>query len=115
MRTKPRLNLALVICSLVALGATGAALHYALRRQALAQVQREAELQMRAAQAMRRYTIEQVRPLLVSEAAAFHPAAVPSHAATATMRYLHDDYPGMSYREVALNPINPDNRASGTA
>lgn len=113
MRIKTRLNLALAICSLVAIAAAGTALHFDLREQALREVRREAELQMRAAQAVRRYTTDHVREQLLLDATIFHPAAVPSFSATTTLRYLHEDYPGVSYREVALNPTNPSNRAVG--
>ncbi|WP_140629665.1 diguanylate cyclase [Methylibium rhizosphaerae] len=115
MQIKARLNLALALCSLATLAAAGIAVHFDLREQALREVRREAELRMRAAQAVRRYTTEHVRALVPVDSATFHPISVPSFAATTTMRYLHAGYPGVSYREVALNPTNPANLATGDA
>jgi diguanylate cyclase (GGDEF)-like protein len=115
MQIKTRLNLALAICALATLAAAGAAMHFDLREQAMQEVQREAELQMRAAQAVRRYTQEYVRSQVLVDSVTFHPITVPSFAASTTLRYLHADYPGVSYREVALNPTNPTNRATGEA
>lgn len=43
----------------------------------------------------------------------FHAASVPSFAANVTMQYLNTTYPGQKYREVALNPMNPANKAEG--
>lgn len=113
MDLKTRLNLSLGACAVAAVMATGLAMQPLLRERALAEVQREAELHMEAASALRSYTAEHVRPLLTSDGSAFHPEAVPSFAATTAMRTLHLRYPGVSYREVALNPTNPANRATG--
>ncbi|OWQ93727.1 hypothetical protein CDN99_04560 [Roseateles aquatilis] len=69
--------------------------------------------QMDVAQAVRQFTTEHVRETLLKDAAEFHPASVPSFAANQTMQYLHTLHPGQLYREVALNPMNPKNRATG--
>lgn len=110
---KTRLNLALAACAVAAVLATGLVMRPVLQERALAEVQREAELHMEAASALRSYTAKHVRPLLSNDGAAFHPESVPSFAATTAMRALHQRYPGVSYREVALNPTNPANRATG--
>ncbi|MBT9596472.1 MAG: diguanylate cyclase [Vitreoscilla sp.] len=113
MNLKARLNLALGACALIAVLAAALVMHHQLRERALAEVQREAELHMEAATALRSYTGDHVRPLLNTDPAHFQQAAVPSFAATTAMRLLHERYPGVSYREVALNPTNPANRATG--
>lgn len=69
--------------------------------------------QMDIAQAVRLFTTEHVRETLLEDTDDFHPASVPSFAANQTMQYLHTLYPGQRYREVALNAMNPDNRATG--
>src|SRR5260370_29964007 len=42
----------------------------------------------------------------------FHPQAVSFFAALEILEYLHERYPEYSYREAALNPTNPRDRAS---
>ena len=113
MNLKTRLNLALGACAVSAVLLAGLYMRGELRERALAEVQREAELHMEAATALRSYTAEHVRPLLNNDPAHFQVAAVPSFAATTAMHELHRRYPGVSYREVALNPTNPANLASG--
>ena len=45
--------------------------------------------------------------------APFHKEAVPPCAAGTTLAYLYQSMEGYSYREVAINPTNPKNLASG--
>ncbi|MEK8034095.1 diguanylate cyclase [Ideonella sp. DXS29W] len=113
MNLKTRLNIALGACAVVAVLLAGLYMRGQLRERAMGEVQREAELHMEAATALRGYTAEHVRPLLNSDPAHFQVEAVPSFAATTAMTELHRRYPGVSYREVALNPTNPSNRATG--
>ena len=115
MNLKTRLNIALGACAVVAVMVAGVVMQGQMRQRALAEVQREAELHMEAATALRSFTAEHVRPLLNHDPAQFQAPGVPSFAATTTMRELHRRYPGVSYREVALNPINPANLATGIA
>jgi protein-histidine pros-kinase len=52
-----------------------------------------------------------VRPLLQSDAETFLPQGVPAYAATEIMTLLRKKYPDYAYKEAALNPTNPRNRA----
>jgi two-component system, cell cycle response regulator len=113
MNLKTRLNIALGACAVSAVLLAGLYMRGQLRERAIAEVQREAELHMEAATALRSYTAEHVRPLLNNDPAHFQVAAVPSFAATTAMHELHKRYPGVAYREVALNPTNPANQATG--
>jgi HAMP domain-containing protein len=60
---------------------------------------------------MRHYTVANVRPLLVHDSEKFLPESVPAFAATQVMAQLRKKYPDYSYKEAALNPTNPVNRA----
>lgn len=60
---------------------------------------------------MRSYTVSQVRPALQVDPEKFMPQGVPAYAATAIMMLLRQKYPGYAYKEAALNPTNPTNRA----
>lgn len=60
---------------------------------------------------MRSYTTKQVRPLLPYSEDVFHPQGVPAYAATEIMTALREKYTDYSYKEAALNPTNPRDRA----
>jgi protein-histidine pros-kinase len=110
---KTRLNLTLAACAVAAVGVTAGVMHFELRARAMRDVQREATLHMDAAQALRRYTVEHIRPLLAVDANNFAPESVPAYSAVTAMRNLHERYPGVSYREVSDNPTNIANTATG--
>lgn len=113
MDIKTRLNLTLAACAVAAVGVTVGVMHFELRARAMRDVQREATLHMDAAQALRRYTVEHIRPLLAVDANNFAPESVPAYSAVTAMRNLHERYPGVSYREVSDNPTNIANTATG--
>jgi len=110
----PRLqfNLALLAVFALGLGATGYLTYGQLHRNAREEVARNAALIMEAALSMRRYTIGQIRPLL-GDSGKFHPQTVPAYATTEIMNQLQKRYADYSYKDAALNPTNPRNRAVG--
>ena len=115
MSLRFRLNLILLAC--FGVGLLGSAAYYrheTVRLTAEALVY-EARLHMQTAMAVREFTIESVKPPLDACGAGggFVPAAVPAFAARETLAMLYRDYPGYSYREAALNPINPADLATG--
>lgn len=77
-------------------------------------VLQQARLMMAAATATRTYTNEQIKPLLEQTPAAslaFIPQTVPAYSAQTNFGYLRKQYPDYTYREPALNPTNPKDRA----
>ena len=68
---------------------------------------------MEAALSMRQYTVSQVRDKLVQKEGEFLPQTVPAFAATEMMNQLRKKYPDYAYKEAALNPTNPRDRAVG--
>ncbi len=82
-----------------------------LQRNAKDEVLRNAGLMMEAALSIRGYTVSQVRPHLQVSDETFLPQSVPAFAATETFKSLRKKYPEYSYKEAALNPTNPSNRA----
>ena len=81
--------------------------------EAKRQVLNEATLIMRAGTAIRSYTQNEVRPLLVDQLSVrFLPHTVPSWSAHTVLRQVQKDYPDYSYKEAALNPTNPADRAN---
>lgn len=86
-----------------------------LQKQAQAQVLREAGLMASSAAATRNYTEHYVTPLLektTEHATSFLPQAIPFFASTTTFQQIRDTYPDYTYKEAALNPTNPRDRAT---
>jgi protein-histidine pros-kinase len=106
--------------------------HTSLQRSAREQVLYQAQIMMETAVAMRNYTTDQIRPVMIEilqpyradaedaiskicarEAASrrvFRPQIVPAFAATEIFSYLRKKYPDYFYKEASLNPTNPRNR-----
>jgi protein-histidine pros-kinase len=112
MGTRARLNLYLALTFLVVFCISSTLLYRSLVNGAMTQVMRESSLQMEMALAVRKYTIEEVGPLLPAYGETFHPPSVPGYAANRTMALLQSSHPQYRYQEVALNPTNPANRAA---
>src|SRR4051794_27104442 len=76
------------------------------------QVLQNARIMMTAADAFRNYTANDLVRLLPSERdGKFVAETVPAYGAQTTFKQLQDAFSGFSYREAALNPTNPANRA----
>ena len=81
--------------------------------EAKRQVLNEATLIMRAGTAIRSYTQKEISPLLSEQMAVrFLPHSVPSWSAHTVLRAVQKDFPDYSYKEAALNPTNPADRAT---
>jgi len=111
MGLRLKFNLVLLMVFTLGLGVTGYVSYDLLQQNARDEVLRSAGVMMEAALSMRGYTISQVRPLLPYDEEKFHPQAVPAYAATEIMNRLRKKYSDYSYKEAALNPTNPRNRA----
>lgn len=83
-----------------------------LLRNAEIQVQREARQLMESALAVRAYTNQQVRPILLPLMdQTFHSPAVAAFSAIETFHRLNETLPYYSYKEPTLNPTNPRDKA----
>jgi methyl-accepting chemotaxis protein len=86
-----------------------------LIEDARSQVMQEAQLMLASASSVRQYTADQISPLLQQNPrhrVHFLPQTVPFYGATSTFNDLRKSYPDYSYREAALNPTNPEDRAT---
>jgi protein-histidine pros-kinase len=82
------------------------------RREAIEQLQSQIDVLHAQALAMRRYTSEEIQPLLDDQSdVQFIPQTVPSLSVQTAFRNFREYYPQFLYREVALNPTNPDDAA----
>lgn len=111
MGLRLKFNLVLLLVFALGLGVTGYVSYDLLHKNARDEVLRNAGLMMEAALSMRSYTTKQVRPLLPYSEDVFHPQGVPAYAATEIMTALREKYTDYSYKEAALNPTNPRDRA----
>jgi HAMP domain-containing protein len=102
-----------ILVLVLGLGAVSAVFWQSLRDNARTQAIQEARLIAAEATAIRSYTVAEISPLLANQSRTrFLPHTVPAFAAATTQRDLAKGFPGYSYKEAALNPTNPANRAT---
>src|SRR3954469_16540202 len=111
MGLRLKFNLVLLVVFLLGLGVSGYISYELLHKNARDEVLRTAGVMMEAALSMRAYTVGQVRPHLRVAEDEFLPQSVPAFSATKIMEQLRKKYQDYSYKEAALNPTNPINRA----
>src|SRR4029434_1295094 len=81
--------------------------------EARRQMLNEATLIMRSGTAVRSYTQNEIRPLIIDQLAVrFLPHSVPSYSAQTVLHQLQKDLPDYSYKEAALMPTHSDDRSS---
>jgi protein-histidine pros-kinase len=97
----------------VGLGAVFGIFWNGIRENAKTEVVQQARLIAAEAVAVRTYTFNEIRPLLAAQSQTrFLPHTIPAFAAATTQRDLGKTFPGYSYKEAALNPTNPADRAT---
>jgi len=107
-----KFNLVFIVVFLLGLAAAGYVSHDLLQKNAREEILQNARLLMEASLSTRAYTSGQVRPLLETQMKyAFLPQSVPSYSATEVLGGLRKKFPEYSYKEAALNPTNPRDRA----
>jgi protein-histidine pros-kinase len=111
MGLRSKLNLLLLGVALLGAAVFALAATPFLNGLAREEVVQSSRIMMESAAGARTYTSEQVAPLLEGDIGQhFHPQAVSAYAATKSFAVLHARFPDYSYREVALNPTNLDDR-----
>ncbi len=111
MGLRLKFNLALLFVFILGFAVSGYLTYSLLHKNAREEVLRNAGVMLEAALSMRQYTVSQVRDKLVQTEGEFLPQTVPAFAATEMMNQLRKKYPDYAYKEAALNPTNPRNRA----
>lgn len=77
------------------------------------EVLQNSRIMMESAAGARKYTSEQIAPIVRPMIGQhFYPQAVSAYAARRNFDVIHAKFPDFSYREAALNPTNPQNRAT---
>jgi hypothetical protein len=111
LRTK--FNLMLLLVALAGVAAFALASTPVLDGLAKDEVLQTSRIMMASAAGARKYTSDEIAPLLMTDMAAkFHPQAVSAYAAKKTFAVLRARSQDYSYREAALNPTNPEDQAS---
>ncbi|MFZ1389914.1 MAG: DUF3365 domain-containing protein [Thiolinea sp.] len=112
MKLATKFNLILITTLLIGYMIAGYGSYYVLSKNAKQEVLDRANLLMESAQAVRKYTTEEIRPLLaVQNKRQFLPQTVAAYAATQTFVQMQKTNPEYSYKEATLNPTNLRDRA----
>lgn len=113
MGLKAKFNLVMIIAFGIGLAMAAALSYQIVQRNAREEVMQIARVMMQSARAVRDYTVNEIRPLLAEQTKVrFLPHSVPSWAAQVNFRALGDEFPEYGYKEAALNPTNPADRAT---
>ena len=113
MGLKAKFNLAMLLAFLVGLALAAVLSWQIVHENARREVVQQAEVMMAQASAIRDYTAKEIGPLLAGQIKVrFLPHTVPSWAAQTNLRTLAEQFPDYTYKEAALNPTNPADRAT---
>ena len=111
MGLKTKFNLVLLIAFFVGLSLAAAFSYAVARDNARREVLQEAAIMMGQASAISNFTDREIAPLLAEQQKLrFAPQGIPFFVAQTNFRELQKQFPDYSYREPALNPMNPEDR-----
>jgi len=110
---RAKFNLLLLVVAIVGAGLFAVAANPLVDAIAREEVLQSSRIMMESAAGARKYTSEQVAPVLKPMIGAhFYPQSVSAYAAKRNFDVIHAKFPDYEYREAALNPTNPQDRAT---
>jgi protein-histidine pros-kinase len=113
MGLRAKFNLVLAVAFVIGLALAAVITYGIVRDSAKREVLQEASLMIAQATAIRGYTVREIRPLLADQMKVrFLPHTVPSWAAQTNLRAITTQFPDYTYKEAALDPTNPGDRAT---
>jgi len=113
MKLALKFNLIIISVLLIAFFVAGVVSYTVLQQNARKEIIDRATIMIDSANAMRSYTVKEIRPLLkVQNKRDFLPQTVPAYAATQIFHRLHEKHAEYTYKEATLNPTNPRDRAT---
>jgi HAMP domain-containing protein len=113
MGLRAKFNLAVLAVFLLGFAGAWVFLDQRFRETARAEVLQNARIMLSAANAVRNYTARETGPLIAAAATTrFEPTTVPSYAAQTNFHAVQAENRDYSYKEAALNPTNPADRAT---
>lgn len=114
MGLKAKFNLVILAAFVIGLGLTAAYSWRITHRAARQEVLQQASIMLASAIAIRNYTDTEIAPLLAQQnKVRFLPQSIPFFAAQTNLRALSRKFPDYRYKEAALNPTNPADKATG--
>jgi len=109
---RAKFNLLLLVIAIAGFGLFALAANPLVDAIASEEVLQSSRIMMESAAGARKYTSEQIAPVLRSQMAQhFYPQSVSAYAAKRNFDVIHSKFPDFAYREAALNPTNPQDRA----
>jgi hypothetical protein len=103
-----KFNLLLLIVAAAGFGLFTLAANPLVNDIAREEVLQSSRIMMESAAGARKYTSEQIAPILrPAMARHFYPQSVSAYAAKRNFDVIHAKFSDFSYREAALNPTNP--------
>jgi protein-histidine pros-kinase len=113
MGLRMKFNLVLLLAFVIGLGLAAYLSDQILKRNAREEVLQNARIMMESAMGARAYTVQRIQPLLTLQMKReFRPETVAAFAARQSFQALREKFPEYTYKEAALNPTNPNDRAS---
>lgn len=113
MGLKAKFNLVILAAFLIGLGLAAAYSWRTTQHVARQEVLQQANIMLASAIAIRNYTDTEIAPLLAQQnQVRFLPQTIPFFAAQANLRALTQKFPDYTYKEAALNPTNPADKAT---
>ena len=113
MGIRAKFNLSMLAVTAIGVGLFALAAERLVDAVAREEVLQSARLIMDSAAGARKYTSEQITPLLKGRMQhQFYPQAVSAYGAKRSIAVIEAKYPDYTYREAAPNPTNPQDRAS---
>ncbi len=113
MGLRMKFNLVLLLAFVIGLALAAYLSDRILKENAREEVLQNARIMMQSALGARAYTAQQIQPLLTLQLKRqFLPQTVAAYAAGQSFQALRETFPDFTYKEAALNPTNPNDRAS---
>ena len=113
MGLRMKFNLVLLLAFVIGLALAAYLTDRILKQNAREEVVQNARIMMESALGARTYTAENVKPLLTLQMKRqFLPQTISAYAATQSFKAFRTNFPDYTYKESALNPTNPNDRAT---
>ena len=109
---RAKFNLLMLVIAAIGVGLFALAAEPLVNAVAREEVLQSSRIMMESAAGARKYTSEQDRAILKPQIGDTYPQSVSAYAAKRNFDVIHDKFPDYMYREAALNPSNPQDRAS---
>lgn len=108
MGLRLKYNAVLVLACGIGIAASTGISYYVVQKSAVKETKQSINLLRANAHAVRSYTVNSIGPLLADDNdVLFLPETITNYAARTVFASVQEEFPDYSYKEAALNPINP--------